>query len=141
MARKVVNPGMGLSEKRDPAKTLELENYHRKLIGRRIRERRLKRGWSLRELSRQMCLDDDFGHQAGHVTVLRWEQGTYAPSAFTLVLLGQIFKCSVDYLLGASNNPRLKNKPRKILGEPLTFSPDDVFLIHGETQQRAKLPA
>jgi len=40
------------------------------------------------------------------VTYSHYETGRSQPSIDTLVILAQIFNCSIDYLVGISDNPK-----------------------------------
>ncbi|MBN2047765.1 MAG: helix-turn-helix transcriptional regulator [Anaerolineaceae bacterium] len=62
-----------------------------KLIGQEIAALRLRRGWTQRQLARQLAVS----HQA----VSKWEKGAAAPDLDTLMSMARLFGVSVDQLL------------------------------------------
>ena len=69
------------------------------MLGRRICESRMARGWSQVELAKRL----DVAKQ----TVSNWENDNIQPSIEMLVRLAQIFNVSTDFLLGLDEVPRL----------------------------------
>lgn len=69
------------------------------MLGRRIYELRLARGWSQVELARKLNISKQ--------TVSNWENDNIQPSVEMLVRLANVFQVSTDYLLGLDQIPRL----------------------------------
>lgn len=71
------------------------------LLGRRIHELRMQRGWTLQDLAREAKLSLSF---MGHI-----ERGTRKPSLETIVRLAQVFGVSIDSLLLPDRVPANRN--------------------------------
>jgi transcriptional regulator with XRE-family HTH domain len=67
------------------------KNMDSKLIGASITSLRQERGWTQRQLARQL----DLSHQA----VSKWENGESAPDVETLVRLARLFGVTIDRLI------------------------------------------
>lgn len=65
-------------------------------LSNRIKECRLELKYNQPELARVLKVSKQ--------TVSNWENGNRTPDADTLLKLSDLFNCSVDYLLGKTNN-------------------------------------
>ena len=65
----------------------------------RLKELSAKRGISQLKLAMDLCLSQN--------TVSRYETGEREADYRTLILLGDYFNVSIDYLLGRTDNPRM----------------------------------
>ncbi|MCL2774574.1 MAG: helix-turn-helix transcriptional regulator [Oscillospiraceae bacterium] len=69
---------------------------------------RKKKKLTIRELARKFNVAES--------TVSMWENGARNPEMTTLIKLAEFFRCSVDFLVGKSDNPnpkRLKRMQKK----------------------------
>lgn len=64
----------------------------------RLRELREEKGISQKELGKLFNVAQN--------TISNWENGTREPDTKTLVKLAELFECSVDYLVGRTDDPR-----------------------------------
>ena len=71
----------------------------RELFSVRLRELREKSSLTQTQLADQISADN--------VQISRYETGAIAPSVDSLVKLADVFGCSIDYLLGRSDLPRI----------------------------------
>ena len=69
------------------------------MLGQRIHEARIARGWNQVELAQKLNVTKQ--------TVSNWENDNIQPSIEMLVRLSSIFGVSTDFLLGLENSPRL----------------------------------
>ena len=69
------------------------------MLGQRIHEARITRGWNQVELAQKLNVTKQ--------TVSNWENDNIQPSVEMLVRLSSIFGVSTDFLLGLENSPRL----------------------------------
>lgn len=69
------------------------------MFGKRLATLRKQKGLSQYELAKRL------GFTRGQIS--NYEQGTRQPDFDTLEKIANFFECSVDYLLGRSNDPRL----------------------------------
>jgi len=67
------------------------------LLGNRIRERREHKSLLQKDVANYIGISQQ--------AVARWEKGETEPDSETLVKLAELFGCSVDYLLGRTDNP------------------------------------
>ena len=65
-------------------------------IGENIRQQRMKRGLTQKELAKLLGFRDDLN---GQIRVSEWERGVKQPRADTLKNIASVLKCSVDSLL------------------------------------------
>lgn len=75
----------------------ELTPEEKKLLGEKIRELREKRGFSQEELGVLIGKTRD--------NISSYEIGRSAPQPDTLIKLADLFKVSIDYLLGRTDDP------------------------------------
>lgn len=71
------------------------------LCGERVREARMRMGWSQEELAAKLQLA---GLQLGQMAVSRIETGKRVVTDFELPILAEVLRVSTDWLLG-KNNP------------------------------------
>ena len=88
------------------------------LIGKRIKDMRLEKGWSQQELGDLLGVTK--------VSVCGYESGTRTPSLETFSLLADIFNTTSDYLLGREISIRSEDN-KEHLGN---ISKDDVDIVH-----------
>lgn len=69
-----------------------------KIVGTRLKELRLKKGLSLRELAKQAHMSHSF--------IADIEAGRSNPSLDTIEVLAKVLNISIDYLLGRAEDPR-----------------------------------
>jgi transcriptional regulator with XRE-family HTH domain len=62
----------------------------------RLKGLRIKKGWSLLELSLLVGVSDQ--------TISNWERGKNEPNIENIIKLANIFNVSIDYLLGRTDN-------------------------------------
>jgi len=68
----------------------------------RLRELREEKGISQKELGKLFNVAQN--------TISNWENGTREPDTKTLVKLAELFECSVDYLVGRTDDPETYGK-------------------------------
>jgi transcriptional regulator with XRE-family HTH domain len=68
------------------------------LVANRLRDLRERQGWSRRKLA-LLC-------GIGENQILKYERGENDPSALSLKLIAERLGVSIDYLLGATDDPR-----------------------------------
>lgn len=88
------------------------------LIGKRLKDLRLKKGLSQQELGDLLGVTK--------VSVCGYENGTRTPSLETFILIAQIFNTTTDYLLGREITI-INNESNEFLGK---FSKEDVEMIN-----------
>lgn len=69
-------------------------------LAKRLKELRLEAGLSMKQLSEKTGASD--------AAVCKWESGQNEPKAHYLIALSNIFNCSVDYLLGITDEFTLR---------------------------------
>lgn len=69
------------------------------MLGERIHELRLHRGWSQVDLAKRLNVTKQ--------TISNWENENIQPSIEMLIRLSQIFGVTTDYMLGLEQIPRL----------------------------------
>ena len=87
------------------------------LIGKRIKEERIKKGLSQQQLGEIIVVTQ--------VSVCGYESGTRLPSLETFEMMAELFGTSTDYLLGREALIRSTNS-REFVG---SMSQDDISLI------------
>lgn len=70
------------------------------MLGERIKERRIVQGLTQRDLAKKLNISFQ--------TVSKYEKDINQPDAEKLKLLSKCLDCSIDYLVGNSNNPSMK---------------------------------
>ncbi len=68
------------------------------MLGNRIRERREHKSLLQKDVANYIGISQQ--------AVARWEKGETEPDSETLVKLAELFECSVDYLVGRTDDPR-----------------------------------
>ena len=66
------------------------------MLNKRLKELRIKRGYTQKELGGKIGVNDN--------TITNYEKGIRQPDYATLIKFAELFNCSTDYLLGRTNN-------------------------------------
>ena len=66
-----------------------------KVIGKRIHELRIERGYSQAKLGNLLAVSQD--------TISLWETSKSIPTAEAIIIMAKIFETTCDYLLGVSD--------------------------------------
>ena len=69
-----------------------MSNYNGKTFGQIIREKREKRGWSQDVLSQKLTISRD--------VISHWEKEHTQPRLDSLMLVADVFECTIDELVG-----------------------------------------
>ena len=77
----------------------------------RIKELRLEKGWSQRELARRI--------NASPKTVNFWENDVNEPSASFVIALANAFECTTDYLLAREDDYGVVNVMRELSADEM----------------------
>lgn len=106
-------------------KEIIFHNENENIMGSRIQELRIKKGYDRKELhdlvykkllenrktaqkaspENKTCSGSSISPESKYRTVYNWESGSSVPSYEILSILCDIFECDSDYLLGRQNNP------------------------------------
>lgn len=100
----------------------------------RLRELREEKGISQKELGKLFNVAQN--------TISNWENGTREPDTKTLMKLAEFFECSVDYLVGRTDDPRppdpdIKNAPLAFYGNTEGLNLDILKQIISEAVNEA----
>ncbi|MDI9413380.1 MAG: XRE family transcriptional regulator [Bacillota bacterium] len=73
------------------------------LLADRIRKQRQNKKWSQKDLAQKLNLTQQ--------AIARWEGSKTNPDSEMLIQLSKLFNCSVDYLLGQTDDPNNRELP------------------------------
>ena len=104
------------------------------MLGNRIRERREHKSLLQKDVANYIGISQQ--------AVARWEKGETEPDSETLVKLAELFGCSVDYLLGRTDDPRpldpdIKDAPLAFYGNTEGLNLDILKQIISEAVNEA----
>jgi transcriptional regulator with XRE-family HTH domain len=96
----------------------------------RIKDMRIKFKKTQQEIAELLCIN--------RTTYTKWENETHVPDIASLQRLAQIFKTTVAYLLGETDNPEQKKEPATDTGDGLSeVQRINIELLKGLTPDEA----